>query len=141
MRLAALLFTRVCEFSVGMREGSEIAKFFHEELLQGIRQGTFTDIEKLVQQLDLIQELPHIIDPYVQSIFDQLGPICVQSVVSGTMNSMIDDLYRVIYQLTKLRGAKVISKSRGASGADTSQISFERCQLVKAVHQVSTGSI
>ena len=94
-----------------MHEGSAVVKDFYQKLQAAIRLERFDNLEHLLQRLDLIQELPHLIDPYVQTIFDHIGPLLVASLRTGQASDFIHDLYCVIYHLTKLRGAKTISTS------------------------------
>ncbi|ORY81334.1 hypothetical protein BCR37DRAFT_358440, partial [Protomyces lactucae-debilis] len=81
------------------------ASYLHDSLAQ----ECFNGLDAQLTKLDAVQEQPQLIDPHVQGLLDPITAHLVQSLLKP-MPTFVQDLYRIVYHLCKLRGAKVIVK-------------------------------
>lgn len=87
----------------------DVLEAFQVSLLESIARREFRNISGFLSRLDVLQEQPQLIDPWLEKIID---PVLneVQQLTALPISHFLADCYHVLYYYTKIRGAKVIGK-------------------------------
>ncbi len=91
-----------------MEKGEIVLQKFSKELKIGIQKREFEDIETTLAGLEFLQELPQLLDPYIEELIYPIAHILVRNLTEEPLTPFLASLYHIIYHLSKIRGAKII---------------------------------
>lgn len=92
-----------------MNAGRTVIENFEVDLLEALHKREFGNVSDVLSKLDVIQEQPQLIDPYLEALVEPVLNI-LQDLSPAPLSTFQADLYRVLYYYTKIRGAKVVGK-------------------------------
>lgn len=81
---------------------------FSNSVQQALSDEHFDDVSRTLRHLDLLQEQPQLLDSHIVDLVDRILQRIIADLEVTKISSFVNDLYHVLYQFTKIRGAKVI---------------------------------